>query len=105
MREQKFRWFDDEDYTFVYFTMKDLITQKVDLFEDCIIDEYTGLKDKNGKEIYENDIIQHYDKKSVIVYDKFYGFIISDCESIGDANFSIIEVIGNIYENPELLEA
>lgn len=68
--------------------------------------QYTGLKDKNGTEIYEGDIV-----KAVGKYD--YKFKARQIEFI-DGAFKVIgyglcaalvEVIGNIYENPELLEA
>jgi len=65
-----------------------------------ILMQYTGLKDKNGKEIYEGDIvIVHPENKygrRVIEIDLYEGFNHGD-----GGNF---EIIGNIYENPELIK-
>ena len=87
-----------------------------------VLMQYTGLKDKNGKEIYEGDIITNeiddqgtkrfnpktgfydYDTKKEIVvvrYNEYWGHFIFSNQSIRGK----IEIIGNIYENPELLEA
>jgi len=78
--------------------------------------QFTGLKDKNGKEIYEEDIVQltGLDLNFVIVYyeDRFSlkDTRYLDGEFPTDSNLGLdvyrkrIEVIGNIYENPELLE-
>lgn len=76
--------------------------------------QYTGLKDKNGKEIYEGDILRHINPKPFknSVYEVVFlngGFAIKGDDYIEDLNeflkgSSSAEVIGNIYENPELLE-
>lgn len=76
--------------------------------------QFTGLHDKNGKEIYEGDILKFSDVDTAIVqWDKEYASFIAkpvedfyfDNDVLGCAmgNNSAVEVIGNIYENPELL--
>lgn len=77
--------------------------------------QYTGLRDKNGIEIYEGDIILagHYKWKCKVVWDeecaRFIGLTNEEDVKIvyvdmKDRNHeSAVEVIGNIYENPELL--
>lgn len=73
--------------------------------------QFTGLFDRNGKEIFEGDIIQFYPNAPFIVeWDEDFGKM-SYCQkqnmiSIGGlfkATAKKVEVIGNIYENPELL--
>lgn len=89
--------------------------------ENAIIMQSTGLKDKNGQEIFEGDIVSDgYDTGDIKNHETlgFYmvdkkgiecwfsdGATIEDFEEYVKTAFKIIEVIGNIYENPELLEA
>jgi len=62
--------------------------------------QFTGLLDKNGKEIFEGDILSHrYYSKPVICEFVDGSFIFDDISKYDKS----LEVIGNLYENPELL--
>jgi uncharacterized phage protein (TIGR01671 family) len=88
--------------------------------DDIEIQQFTGLLDKNGKEIYEGDIVRHSsyrtDEIRVIEWgptedyeggETGIGFNISPIETEEDPERGMrneIEVIGNVYESPELLK-
>lgn len=75
------------------------------------IGQYTGLKDKNRKKIFEGDIINVRfdfgyglcDCPAVVVYDEL-GFKFKSLAGIDYAVGDLFEIIGNIHDNPELLE-
>ena len=88
-------------------------------FDEIVLMQSTGLKDKNGKEIFEGDGVRY--NIDVVDIKKhptlgFYtvlngregffgdGMIIEDFEKDAEEFSQIVEIIGNIYENPELLE-
>ncbi len=90
-----------------------------DIYEDTV-GQFTGLHDKNGKEIYEGDILmcigERNDNKGRKYYRKVlfdngafgmtvpeYKFISALCNHVVNGKLNW-EVIGNIYDNPELLE-
>ena len=83
------------------------------------IGQYTGLKDKNGNKIWENDIIKPYDTVTnegyIIGWDNEMGaFVFCDINTNDSLYFLVghyiesiqpVEVIGNIFDNSELLNA
>ena len=80
--------------------------------KDIYIMQYTGLKDKNGVEIYENDLIKGdlYDSRlptmGEVVFDEHFSFYANKNEAGNTPLHRItnIKIIGNIYENPELVD-
>ena len=73
------------------------------------VGQYTGLNDKNGKKIFEGDICKHRSNYSgntvisVVTYTDGH-FLALVCENSGFELSEKLEVIGNIHDNPELLE-
>ena len=124
LREIKFRCWDkkckQEDLQmFSWEEMKD--TQMNDFFSNhnkrYKLMQYTGLKDKNGMEVYEGDIVREQrkrfkDKHFVAKWNNgigSYTFKPVDKSATSWPCFNIgtvenLEVVGNIYENPELLK-
>jgi hypothetical protein len=106
MREIKFRGWDGERML----SPQDL-SQSGDFWrwlgkQDVELMQYTGLKDREGREIYESDIVKEGDLIGVIGWHDDYARFRYTHET-GSAGLYCFygEVIGNIYENPELLEA
>jgi len=117
VREIKFRAWDKKagfmhEVYKIDFEEKCLMTETFGmLFDEAELMQYTGLKDKNGKEIYEGDIIKNYSKsfgaEFVTKEVKFTEFLLNygyEHYEMGEISEDTYEVIGNIYENPELIK-
>ena len=123
MREIKFRAWDTEHNEFIYFELNQILERRLSdannlssvtlkILKAKVKQQFTGLKDKNGKEIYEGDIVEHFriigttittTKAGVIIFAKgcFKSMVNGGIWDIrGDKDDKII---GNIWENPEIL--
>lgn len=93
-----------------YFTnKKGTIDAMTFVLSECDVIQFTGLKDKNDKEIYEGDILkvpEEYGEDKVIVswYVSSGAWGLKGCEMFLYDLTNDREVIGNIHENPELLK-
>lgn len=76
------------------------------------VGQYTGLKDKRGKMIFEGDIVRYGDTTHKVVFEQrnetaYFGLFYSMIETLPFGHYqdlNQIEVIGNIYKNPGLLK-
>ena len=104
MREIKFRAWNEKTKRFT----KDSDNAYLSRNDDGIITEqYTCLKDKNDKEVYEGDIVRMYDSLYLIKWSGVaFSYIASGKKEyywLSPGKSLEIDIIGNIHENPELL--
>jgi len=115
MREIKFRAWDEKAKKMIYPTeiMSITSTGQVHIMNICddnlIALFFTGLKDKNGKEIYEGDIVGEEGIVYLVefedgMFELAHGTPLIDWIYARERQGLEIEIIGNIHENPELLE-
>lgn len=116
MKELKFRQWQPETKRFLYiYQMQPGDTVRAEfILHDGELQQYTGLKDKNGEEIYEGDIIYDGVSKEVVKFnipsirvtyghgECWYHCNITLFSNYGKGDH--IEIIGNIYDNPEILK-
>lgn len=108
-RELKFRVYSFLDKSFHYFDITDYPAGIAGGVSEP--QQYTGLKDKNGVEIYEGDLIEYeFDNKpfiSVIKWEHF-GWVMSDTNGEGGSiplfYIETLRVIGNVFENNDLIK-
>ena len=119
MREIKFRAWDKQDK--IMYDWEEISIEKEQVFirdgdlyktfEQVELMQYTGLKDKNGKKIFEGDIVEtEYKAKGIVEWQKEKaGFDFNTKYPMWPHPIYLMggdrEIIGNIYENPELLKA
>ena len=122
MKELKFRAWSNENNRYCDFVTLDESRRWIGWImssgtylttTDIILEQYTGLKDKNGKEIFENDIVEYTTcyygnekrHRKVVEWEEWDSDDFGEPHNIGFFDLSEnMEVIGNVHQNVDLLE-
>ena len=120
MREIRFRAWDNKDEVKEVICWECIIDDGFEKYlqdENVVLMQFTGLHDKNGKEIYEGDIVKYYintgfytgrddpaeiDERTEYTEAVYWLDEITGFNPLCGTPYEEIEVIGNIYENPEV---
>lgn len=98
----------DGDFAIIY--QQEPTIEKYPVYADTV-GQYTGLTDKNGTKIFEGDIVKYGDTVHNVVFEQrngtaYFGLVYSTLETLSFGYYQDlkqIEVIGNIYDDPELV--
>ena len=118
MRDIKFRaWYEVDEKMLNWYEFLDTNMKNTFIAPEStglILMQYTGLKDVNGKEIYEGDIVlinKEKNIKGIVKYSETYAeFVVVNTNNITDEYEPLadykkhLEILGNEYENTEILE-
>lgn len=110
MRELIFRAWDHEEAKFYQFSLKDYMSMNESGQEDLCpcklrdsLQQSSGMKDKNDVEVFEGDLIKVMDEIHEVKFE-IGGFMAGDgfLDDYWNLNGHMFDVIGNIYETPEI---